>query len=213
MGETGNIEMGSMGEGLEVFTIGHSNHAEEVFFDLLAAHNISLLVDVRSSPYSKYTPHFSKDNLEFSLRGRGIKYLFLGEELGGRPASMSYYDDAGYVLYGRLAKSKLFRAGIARVIEAARVGRVALMCGEEDPAGCHRRLLAGKVLLEYGMNLLHIRGDGTLQTEEELRRLEAREKQERSHGQLPLFEFEEEPEWKSIRSVSPKRPPESSLSS
>lgn len=198
---------------LEVFTIGHSNHEEETFLGLLEAHGIALLVDVRSSPYSKYTPHFSKENLEISLKKQGVGYLFLGDELGGRPASTAYYDEAGYVLYGRLAKSKVFQAGIVRLLEKARTGRVALLCGEEDPAGCHRRLLVGKVLEEQGIDLVHIRGDGTLQTEMELRRLEAEEKQERSHGQMPLFAFEEEPEWKSIRSVSPKKPPESSLGS
>ena len=211
MQETGKSKSGPRGGGLEIFTIGHSNHDEGVFLDLLSAHGIGVLVDVRSSPYSKYTPHFSKENLELSLKEQGIRYLFLGNELGGRPASMSYYDEAGYVLYGRLAKSKAFQAGITRVLEEAYNGRVVLVCGEEDPTGCHRRLLVGKVLLEHGANLVHIRGDGTLQTEEEVCHAEAEEKQERTHGQLSLFEFEEETEWKSIRSVLPRKPPESSL--
>jgi uncharacterized protein (DUF488 family) len=199
--------------GIEVFTIGHSNHEEVFFLDLLSAHGITLLVDVRSSPYSKYTPHFSKENLDVALKKRGVRYLFLGDELGGRPASTLYYDASGYVRYDRLAKSKLFQAGIEHVLQEASANRAALLCGEEDPGGCHRRLLVGKVLLDHGVTLFHIRGDGSLQTEEELRRCEAGEKRERSHGQMSLFEFEEEPEWKSIRSVSPKRPPENSLGS
>lgn len=197
----------------EVFTVGHSNHDEAVFLDLLRGHGIKLLVDVRSSPYSKYTPHFSRDNLEISLEREGLRYLFLGDELGGRPQSLTYYDEAGYVLYGRLAKSKSFQAGIARLLDEARVERAVLMCGEEDPVGCHRRLLVGRVLVERGVSLVHIRGDGALQSEDELCRAEAETKRERSMGQLSLFEFEEEPEWKSIRSVLPKRPPGSSLDS
>ncbi len=210
MQESTSVRDGSTGSDPEVFTIGHSNYEEEVFLELLSAHGIGLLVDVRSSPYSKYTPHFSRENLEISLKRLGIRYLFLGNELGGRPANNAFYDEAGYVLYERLARTKVFQAGIARVLEEARTERVVLVCGEEDPSGCHRRLLVGKVLSEQGARIVHIRGDGTLQTEEELRLAEAEMKKERTQGQMSLFEFEEEPEWKSIRSVLPRKPPESS---
>ena len=196
-------------EGLTIYTVGHSNHDEEAFLNLLREHRIGVIVDTRTSPYSKYTPHFSKENLESSLESSGVRYLFLGNELGGRPRSAAYYDEDGYVLYERLAKSKPFRAGIAKVLDEAGRNRVALVCGEEDPSSCHRRLLVGRVLVEEGVTLLHIRGDGSLEYEEDLRRVEAEVKEARKHGQQSLFDLEEEPEWKSIRSVSPRRPPES----
>ncbi|MDO8673135.1 MAG: DUF488 domain-containing protein, partial [Dehalococcoidia bacterium] len=68
-----------------IFTIGHSNHAFEAFVDLLRRHGIEVLVDVRSQPYSKYTPHFDHRNLEAAIANQGFKYMYLGKELGGRP--------------------------------------------------------------------------------------------------------------------------------
>ncbi len=189
--------------GRHVFTIGHSNHPFEAFLGLLTAPAIDLLVDVRSQPYSRYTPHFTRRFLEPALSGRGVSYRFLGDELGGRPAGAEFYDAAGYVLYGRVARSAPFLAGIERLIAMLDEGRVALLCSEEDPAGCHRRLLVGRVLAERGVAVTHIRGDGGLQSEDEwAARSEG--------GQLALFEPAEETVWRSTRSVSRRRPPSSS---
>src|SRR4051794_6825851 len=66
-----------------VFTIGHSSHSVEVFADLLVKHGIQVVVDVRSAPYSRYAPQFDRDILPRPLNLIGVKYLFLGRELGG----------------------------------------------------------------------------------------------------------------------------------
>ena len=68
-----------------LFTVGHSNHALDVFLTLLQKHEIQVLADVRSSPYSRYVKHFDREELEQAIKDAGIKYLFLGRELGGRP--------------------------------------------------------------------------------------------------------------------------------
>ena len=68
-----------------LFTVGHSNHSMDEFIALLKKHEIQVLADVRSSPYSAYVTHFAREELEASLKQTGIKYLFLGKELGGRP--------------------------------------------------------------------------------------------------------------------------------
>jgi uncharacterized protein (DUF488 family) len=94
--------------------------------------------------------------------------LFLGKELGGRPESSEFYDAEGFVLYSRIAESPLFLEGIERLITGITTYRVALMCGEENPANCHRRLLVGRVLAKRGVSVRHIRGDGTVQDEDEL---------------------------------------------
>jgi uncharacterized protein (DUF488 family) len=190
-----------------VLTIGHSNHALDVFLDLLRRHQVQAVVDTRSQPYSKYTPHFDAEALRISLPGNGIRYIFMGKELGGRPVDEEFYDDQGRVLYGRVAESRAFREGLSRLEEAIRECRVALLCGEENPAGCHRRLLVTRVLAERGVTVDHIRADGRLQSESELTAEEARE---RDDGQLDLFEYARTPEWKSIPSVSPKKRPRSS---
>jgi hypothetical protein len=81
------------------------------------------------------------------------------------------------------------------------------MCSEEDPRGCHRRLLIARVLDERGVGIVHIRGDGSLQSEAGL--LDVAARNQTKTGQLPLFEAREvKPKgdaWRSIRSVSPKR--------
>jgi uncharacterized protein (DUF488 family) len=188
-----------------VYTIGHSNHTLEKFLDLLTAQDIEVLIDTRSQPYSKYAVHFNARELHAAVTARGLGYLFLGKELGGRPEGAEFYDADGYVLYSRVAVSPLFLAGLSRLETAAAQQRVALLCSEEDPAVCHRYLLIGRVLAERGISLRHIRGDGRLQTDAEV---EA-EAQPDDSGQQALFADEEVAEWKSIRSVLPKKPPPS----
>jgi uncharacterized protein (DUF488 family) len=190
-------------DGLVVYTVGHSNVSSEAFIALLKQHGIAVLVDVRSAPYSRYVPHFNGDALKAAVQTAGIRYLYLGAELGGRPADRGYYDGAGHVLYGLLAQSEEFRAGIERLLLGARDFRVAPMCNEENPAECHRRLLVGRVLVERGVRLMHIRGDGRIETEQEL----AAAEQPAETGQQEFaFAAHERPEWKSTRPVSQARP-------
>jgi hypothetical protein len=84
------------------------------------------------------------------------------------------------------------------------------MCGEEDPTNCHRRLLVGRVLRDRGVEVMHIRGDGRVQSEEEVA---VEEDFRKTRGQLTLFDLEEPDAWKSTRSVLPRRAPPSSLES
>jgi uncharacterized protein (DUF488 family) len=149
-----------------VFTIGHSNHAEGVFLELLSRHDIKLLVDVRSRPASRYNPQFNKKNLERALPEAGVEYLHLGKELGGMPPGDEYYDEGGFVLYDRLARSPLFAAGISVLETKSRKIRLAIMCAEENPAACHRLLLIARVLAERGIAVRHIRGDGSVEMDE-----------------------------------------------
>ena len=71
-------------ENLTIWTIGHSNQSFEQFLDLLKRHQIDDVVDVRSSPYSRYATHFSKEAIEDSLARHRIRYIFLGDLIGGR---------------------------------------------------------------------------------------------------------------------------------
>jgi uncharacterized protein (DUF488 family) len=183
-----------------LFTIGHSNHSLEVFLSLLSAQAIEVVVDTRSQPYSRYSTQFNGDALPGELSKVGIKYLFMGNELGGRPKQQQFYDDEGHVLYSRLAQSDLFQEGIERVEKGINNYRVALMCSEEDPTVCHRFLLIGRVLKERGAHIQHIRGDGRLQSNEELESSQS----PKDDGQLMLFEEAKETPWRSLRSVLPK---------
>ena len=197
----------SAGATPRIFTIGHSNHEPEAFAALLERHGIEVIADVRSQPYSAYAQHFSKGHIETFLRERHIKYVFLGDVLGGRPEGEEFYDDAQHVLYDRVAESEPFRQGIEQLLEGIGAHAVALLCGEEDPAGCHRRLLVGRVLRERGVDVVHIRGDGRVQSEDEISR---GEEFQRTQGQMALFETEETEAWRSTRSVSQRKGPPSS---
>jgi len=176
-------------EKLTIFTIGHSNHSLEMFIDLLKSHKIDVLVDIRSKPFSRFSPQFNKEGLEKAVKASDIKYLFLGKELGGRPQDSEFYDNDGFVLYSRIAESPSFLKGIDRLIKGIKTYRVAVVCGEENPAKCHRWLLVGRVLAKRGVGVRHIRGDGTVQDEDELAREEYRGKGEQA--QLSLFESNE----------------------
>ena len=193
---------------LSIFTIGHSNHSVERFVELLEAHHINLIVDVRSHPHSRFAPHFNRESLKHSLASANRAYRFLGAELGGRPEGSAFYDDEGHVLYGKVAETDAFAAGINRVETDATGHRVALMCSEEDPSGCHRRLLVSRVLRDRGVTVIHIRGNGSLVDENDLISAD----QARS-AQTSLFDQDQEDAWRSIQSVSPRRALKTSSSS
>ena len=183
-----------------VYTIGHSNHTLEVFVGLLQSHHIEVLIDTRSSPFSRYAPHFNRDSVKAAAQGAGIKYGFFGRHLGGRPDDEDYYDEDGRVVYSMVARSFLFTEGVERLMEGLLKYRTAIFCSEENPSVCHRRLLVGRVLFEQGVAVRHIRGSGAVQDEEELRRQEDAEKS----SQQSLFGEEVVTEWKSILSVLPR---------
>ena len=147
-----------------VFTVGHSNHPPETFINLLVRHGVDEIIDVRSAPYSRYTPHFNHDALQNSLDDIGIAYAYLGGELGGRPADRSSYDGDGRVRYDRVADSGDFDDGIRRVIRAADERHVALLCTEKEPLECHRTLLVARALAERGVAVQHILADGALES-------------------------------------------------
>ena len=189
------------------FTLGHSNHAIETWLNLVRQHKIEVVVDTRSSPYSKYVPQFDRELIQRSLEQANVRYLFLGEELGGRPANPAYYDAKGRVLYSRLRDDARFQVAIARLETGMERFRIALVCGEEDPAHCHRRLLIGRVLSEHGHTMQHIRGDGRLETDEQV----ANEAGKLLIDTQPaLFAELDEDQWRSTASVLPKRAPASS---
>ena len=146
-----------------VFTIGHSNHSLDAFMGFLRSHSILDVIDVRSSPYSKYVSHFNRESLSEALERSQIGYLFLGGELGGRPLDYSCYGDDGQVSYGQLANTEWFDDGIRRIIWRADMGAVVLMCSEKEPLDCHRTLLIANALVERGVEVAHILANGELE--------------------------------------------------
>ena len=150
-----------------VFTIGHSNHEIGSLIALLRQHDITAIGDIRSHPYSRYVPQYSREPLKAALASAGISYVFLGRELGARSVNPTCYKQ-GRVQYEKLAMEPIFLEGIARVIQGVKRYRIALMCAEKDPIECHRSLLVGRKLYDVGIHANHILADGSLESHEVL---------------------------------------------
>ncbi|MEW6668073.1 MAG: DUF488 domain-containing protein [Thermodesulfobacteriota bacterium] len=145
-----------------LYTIGHSTHSTEQLLHLLLTHRISAVADVRSSPFSRYNPQFNRENLQKALKDGGIKYVFLGKELGARSEDPACHED-GKVRFDRLAQTEAFRSGLARLRRGMESYRVVLLCAEKDPILCHRMILVCRNLRQDASNIQHILEDGSLE--------------------------------------------------
>jgi uncharacterized protein (DUF488 family) len=151
----------------ELFTIGHSNHSLEYFLNLLNSHKISAIADVRSSPYSQYSPQFNKELLEQVLKNANITYVFLGKELGARSTDENCYVET-QAKYQFIARLPAFQAGLERVLLEIDQFRLTLMCAEADPLSCHRTILVCRELKKIcrDIKITHILGDGAIEPHE-----------------------------------------------
>jgi uncharacterized protein (DUF488 family) len=150
-----------------VLTIGHSTLSIETFLAMLERVGVTAIADVRSSPFSRRVPHFSRNELRVVLKTRGVKYVFLGKELGGRPRAGNLYCD-GVANYEKMAQEPDFLKGIERVISGAREHTIALMCSEHNPLDCHRCLLVGRALAEQHLSVGHILNNGRVAEQQEI---------------------------------------------
>ena len=145
-----------------VFTIGHSNHEFAKLLRLLRQHGVTAVADVRSAPYSRRYPQFSREPLEKALAEAGITYVFLGKELGARSDDPRCYEN-GSVKYDRLARTELFRSGLDRVERGIATHTISLLCAEKEPLDCHRTILVSRHLEARGVTVVHILEDGRLE--------------------------------------------------
>jgi uncharacterized protein (DUF488 family) len=146
-----------------LYTVGHSNHELAAFLALLRQHGITAVADVRSHPYSRYVPQYSREPLTAALAEAGIAYLFLGKELGARSDNPACYCQ-GRVQYDRLSQEPHFAQGIRRVVQGMERDSLALLCAEKDPLDCHRALLVARKLSEADIPVSHIHADGALES-------------------------------------------------
>jgi uncharacterized protein (DUF488 family) len=152
-----------------IYTIGYGNRSIENFIKLLKIYNIKYLVDIRSQPYSRHSPAFSKDALELCLKQHQIHYVYMGDTLGGRPKDSSCYVDDGRVDYTLLREKDSYQRGISRLRTAwEKQLPLALMCSEMRPEECHRAKLVGNTLVEEGLAVSHIDEAGNLKTQDEI---------------------------------------------
>ena len=144
-----------------LYSIGYGNRTWQATLTLLENYSCEFLIDVRSSPFSKFNPDFSRENLQRLCAGAGIKYVFMGDTLGGKPSGLDSFDHDGKVDYLRLAETPAFQLGLARLKTAHQKGLVCfLMCSELRPETCHRCKLIGAELSESGIEIIHISETG-----------------------------------------------------
>ena len=147
------------GDGLTVWTIGHSTRSLGDFLDLLSLFAIETVADVRRFPTSRKYPHFDKEALRKSLEGTGVRYVLL-PELGGRREPLpdshnTLWRNQSFRSYADYMETKAFHAGIDRLLDVARQGRTAFMCAEAVWWRCHRSLIADYLKAE-GICVRHI---------------------------------------------------------
>lgn len=147
---------------MPIYTIGHSTWPVHDFTAQLGQHGITAVADVRSSPYSRFNPQFNREALKRELADCGVRYVFLGDELGARSDDPCCYV-GDKVQYKLLAKTCSFESGLNRVIEGSKEHRIALMCAEKEPLDCHRTILVARELVNRGHEVVHILADGSLE--------------------------------------------------
>jgi uncharacterized protein (DUF488 family) len=136
----------------------------DVFIDLLRQHGIEALADIRSIPASRRMPWFSREPLAAALKEAGIHYVWMGDRLGGKPRDPALHGSDHGVDYAAVRATPRFQTGMELLEKAAAKSSTAIMCAEEDPMHCHRWLLLGPAMAERNMEVLHIRGDGRVQS-------------------------------------------------
>jgi uncharacterized protein (DUF488 family) len=178
---------------VELFTIGHSNHEIKAFIGLLQKHGVNAVADVRSSPSSRFLPHFNRAVLKEALAAAEICYVFLGQELGARSKNQECYIN-GKALYEKIATTDEFQEGIQRVLKGVEKYKLSLMCAEKDPLTCHRAVLVCQHLRHFDLQISHILRHGELESHSHLEQrmlekhgfTESLEAQD-SQAQLSLF--------------------------
>jgi len=152
-----------------LYTIGHSNHQIDFFLYLLKKYNIQYVIDVRTSPFCKYTKQYDRWNIEKTLKENNIIYCFMGEFFGAKRKEKELYTAEGYLDFEKTTESEKFLLGFNNILKGLQDDyNVALMCSEKDPKDCHRSIMISKKFLEAGFEANHILPDGKIKTQKEL---------------------------------------------
>ncbi|MFK4132295.1 DUF488 family protein [Pseudomonas luteola] len=154
---------------MDIFTIGYAGLTESQFVKLLKQMNVSAVADVRSSPYSKTFPGFNRENMPNWLSESGIRYVYLGEELGPRSMDPAHYKD-DQVQFERLKQTELFNKGIRRLENGSKRMTIAIMCAEKDPMTCHRSLLVAHYGQSSALSFHHIHQNGEVESHAQMLR-------------------------------------------
>ena len=153
-----------------IYSIGHGTKPIEEFIKELHSFDIKYLIDVRSSPFSKWASQYNQQELKHSVESEEIRYIYMGDVIGGRPQDENCYDEDGYFDYKKMADVLSFQTGLQRLVNANMQHlNIAIMCSESEPSVCHRSKLIGRELYaKYSINMKHIIDIGKFISEEQI---------------------------------------------
>jgi uncharacterized protein (DUF488 family) len=142
-----------------IWTVGHSTRSADEFSEILLAHQIKTLADVRSFPASRRYPHFNRERLSEWLCEIGINYHHV-PDLGGRrrpqPNSRNTsWRNQSFRAYADYMESEEFAQGVSQLVRLARAARTSIMCAEALWWRCHRSLISD-YLKAHGSSVTHI---------------------------------------------------------
>src|SRR5574337_1157658 len=142
-----------------IFVVGHSTRTIRNFIDLLAAHSVNMLVDIRTIPKSRHNPQFNEDALKRKLKENKIRYMHM-KGLGGlrhpdKNSINSGWRNLSFRGFADYMQTKEFDSSVKDLIELSRKHIVAIMCAEGNPFRCHRSLVADALLVRH-VKALHI---------------------------------------------------------
>jgi len=152
-----------------VYTIGYSGFLINDFVSTIKANDISLIIDVRSQPYSQYFSDYNKESLQQRLKSQGVYYRNYAKEFGARQDERRYYSSSGYLDFELYAKSSSFMSGVEKLIKSMNKGyKFALMCAEKDPSRCHRTILVARAFHDAGYKIIHLLPNNEIMTQEDV---------------------------------------------
>lgn len=144
-----------------ILTVGHGNLPQETLIRHLLDAGVERLVDVRSTPYSRWHPHFNRRRIAEAAEAAGITYEW-EPALGGRPDDPALRTADGAPDYTLMAQHPRLLEAVDRLVAASAEASTAVMCSEGDPARCHRTLLIAPLLVARGVQVRHLLKDGTV---------------------------------------------------
>ncbi|MEN6595228.1 MAG: DUF488 domain-containing protein [Clostridiaceae bacterium] len=151
-----------------IYTIGYSGFKIESFIETIKSYSISLVVDVRSKPYSTYFSDFNKETIKEKLEKQGVYYRNYACEFGARQEDINFYEHT-YMDFEKFAKSDQFLSGFSKLVKAMEANySFVLMCAEKDPVNCHRAILVARAFYEQGYIVKHIMSNGSIITQHDI---------------------------------------------
>lgn len=178
--------------GNTIYTIGYAGFSRDAFIEELKKYGVSVLIDVRSSPFSSFHQEYNRDILEAALKKNKIYYRNYAKEFGARQDSVKLYSSDGYLDFEKVAKSNDFQSGLLKLRNSMEQGFVpALMCAEKKPFDCHRAILVSRAFYECGCNVVHILPENKTCSQDDLNKA-LLDKYFPDRNQISMFEYLEE---------------------